>query len=209
MRAGRVVRRRLPVNSLCSSALTTAQALPLRQARQATMTVFLMNGCRIDEISASYRRPHGTKWCHTDRPEVRDASSRLCRSLRPQQLKNIRVTIHHDLIAARDCWMTRRLFQDDGDTTGHGVTHIVKIFGDQIGALLQMWRQWWQHYQRRYGDADTRRVLPIQCCGLSGPAQRASALTERIDFNKLSISWRGRRFHHHSQQQEQRSSNIS
>ena len=58
MRAGRVVRRRLPVNSLCSSALTTAQALPLRQARQATMTVFLMNGCRMDEISASYRIPH-------------------------------------------------------------------------------------------------------------------------------------------------------
>ena len=34
--------------------------------------------------------------------------------------------------------MTRRLFQDDGDTTGHGVTHIVKIFGDQIGALLRI-----------------------------------------------------------------------
>ena len=86
---------------------------------------------------------------------------------------------------------------------------LVKIFGDQIGALLRMWRQWWQHYRRRYGDADTGRVLPIQCCGLSSPAQRASALTERIDFNKLSISWRGRRFRHHSQQQEQRRSNIS
>jgi len=83
--------------------------------------------------------------------------------------------------------MTRRLFQDDGDTTGHGVTHIVKIFGDQnrraapdvttmVTALSATIR------------ADTGRVLPIQCCGLSGPAQRASALTERIDFNKLSIS---------------------
>ena len=198
-------RRRLPINSLCSSALTTAQALPLRQARQATMTVFLMNGCRIDEISASYRRPHGTKWCHTDQPEVRDASSRLCRSLRPQQLKNIRVTIHHDLIAARDCWMTRRLFQDDGDTTGHGVTHIVKIFGDQnrraapdvttmVTALSATIRR------RRYWKSVADPVLW---------AQRASALTERIDFNKLSVSWRGRRFRHHSQQQEQRRSNTS
>jgi len=131
MRASRVVRRRLPINSLCSSALTTAQALPLRQARQATMTVFWWTGAGWmrypraieDFIEQNDAILIGLRYAMP----LHDCADHFARNnWRISGLLSITTWLLHETAG----W-TRRLFQDDGDTTGHGVTHIVKIFGDQ------------------------------------------------------------------------------
>ena len=58
MRVGRVIHCRLPINPLCSSAPTRAPSSATAASAPSHDDGFLMNGCRMDEISASYRIPH-------------------------------------------------------------------------------------------------------------------------------------------------------